>query len=83
MELAHSDLGFSVRPYPFKDVFELFHVKTSLRELKKKGDSYLFSQLGNYEHCGTIKLSRHGLSTSISFTSNCLKGMECSLCIQI
>ena len=26
----HSDLGLSVRAHPFKNVFELFHVKTSL-----------------------------------------------------
>ena len=33
----HSDLGFiSVRAHSFKNVFELFHVKTFLMELNKK-----------------------------------------------
>ena len=49
----------------------------------KNRDSYVFSQLSNNERCRTIKSSLHGLLTSISFTGNCLKGMECSLCIEI
>ena len=36
MELPHSDLGLSVCTHPFKNVFELFHVKTTLRELNIK-----------------------------------------------
>ena len=35
-ELPHSDLGLSVRARLFKNVFELFHVKTSIRELNRK-----------------------------------------------
>ena len=30
-ELPHSDLGLSVRAHPFKNVFESFHVQTSLK----------------------------------------------------
>ena len=30
IELLHSDLGLSVHAHPFKTIFELFHVKTSL-----------------------------------------------------
>ena len=83
IDLPHSDLGLSVRACPFKNVFELFHVKTSFRVLNKISDSYVFSQLSNNEHCGTIKSSLHGPLTSISFTGNCLKGMECFLCTEI
>ena len=35
-EFPHSDLGLSVRVHPFKNVFELFHVKTSPRELSER-----------------------------------------------
>ena len=79
----HSDLDISVRSHLFKNGYELFHVKTSLRELNKNIDSYVFSQLSNNEHCGTIQSSLHGPLTRISFTSNCLKRMECSLCTEI
>ena len=75
----HSDLGLLVRAHQLKNVSELFHVKTSLSELNKNKDSYVFSQPSNNERCGTIKSSLHGPLTSIFFTGNYLKGMECSL----
>ena len=77
--LLHSHLGLSVRAHPLENVSELFHVKTSIRELKKNRDSYVFIQLSSNERCGTINSSLYDPLTSISFTSNCLKGMECSL----
>ena len=45
IELPHSDLGLSMRAHPFKNAFELFHVKTSLRELNKNRYSYVISKL--------------------------------------
>ena len=78
-----SDLCLSVRAHPFKNIYELFHVETFLRKLNKKRDSHVFSQLSNKKRCGTIKSSLHGPLTSISFTSNCLKRIGCSLCIEI
>ena len=44
-----------MRGHPFKNVFELFHVKTSLTELNKKQRKLHNSQLSNNEPCGTIK----------------------------
>ena len=35
-QLPYSDLGLSVRAHPFKNVFELCHLKTPLMELNKK-----------------------------------------------
>ena len=72
IELSLGSFGLSVRAYPFKNVYELFHVKTSLRELNENRDSYVFNQLSSNERCGTIKSSLHGPLTSISFTSNCV-----------
>ena len=84
IEVPHPDLGLSVRAHPFKkNVFELFHVKTSLSELNKSRDSYIFNQLSKNELCGTIKSSLHEPLKITSFTSNCFKSMECSLNIEI
>ena len=69
---SHSDLSLSVRARPFKNIYELFHVKTSFRELNKNRDSYVFRQLSNNERCGIIKSSLPGPLTSISFTGSCL-----------
>ena len=45
-----------MRAHLFKNVFELFHVKTYLRELnKKQRDSYVIANLSNNERRGTIK----------------------------
>ena len=44
-----------MRAHLFKNVFELFHVKTSLRELNKNRDSYVIANLSNNERRGTIK----------------------------
>ena len=71
----NSDLGLSVRAQPFKNVFELFHVKTSLRELNRK--------LSNDERFWTIKSSLYRPLASICFISNYCRGMECSPFIQI
>ena len=57
IELPHSDLGLSVRTHPFENVFELFHVKTSLMEPNKKNkDNYVSSQLSGalWDYNGTI-----------------------------
>ena len=55
----------------FKNVFELFHVKTSLRELSKNRDSYVIANLSNNERRGDHKVSLP--LKSISFTGNCSK----------
>ena len=83
IKLPQSDLGLSVRVHPFKNSFESFHVKPLLGNQTENRDSYVFSQLSNNESCGTIKSSFHDPLTSFSFTSNFLKGMECSLYIKI
>ena len=57
IELLHSDFSLSVRAHPLENIYELFHGKTSLRELNKHIDSYVFSQFNNNERCGTIFLS--------------------------
>ena len=44
-----------MRAHLFKNVFELFHVKTSVRELNKNRDSYVIVNLSNNERRGTIK----------------------------
>ena len=44
-----------MRAHLFKTVFELFHVKTSPRELNKNRDSYVIANLSNNERRGTIK----------------------------
>ena len=33
---SYNNMGLSMRAHFFQNVFELFHVKTSLRELNKK-----------------------------------------------
>ena len=44
-----------MRAHLFKNVFELLHVKISLRELNKNRDSYVIANLSNNERRGTIK----------------------------
>ena len=44
-----------MRAHLFKTVIELFHVKTSPRELNKNRDSYVIANLSNIERRGTIK----------------------------
>ena len=44
-----------MRAHLFKNVFELSHVKTSLRELNKNRDSYVIANLSNNKRRGTIK----------------------------
>ena len=57
MKLFRSNLGLSMRAHLFQNVFELFHAKTSLRELNKNRDSYVTANLSNNERRGTIKSS--------------------------
>ena len=77
IELSHSDLGLPMCAHPFKNVFELFHVSTSLGQLNK--NEIRNSQLSNNDFCGTIKstwpINKH------FFHWNCSKGMECSVSI--
>ena len=44
-----------MRAHFFKTLFELFHVKTSLRELNKNRHSYVIANLSNNERRGTRK----------------------------
>ena len=69
-ELSHSDLGLSV--HTFKNVSELFHVKTSHGELNIKQ-----RYLANLVITNALETkSLHGPLKSICFTSNCLKSMD-------
>ena len=63
IELPHSDHGLSVCVHRFKNVFELFHVKTSPRRqmehlMKEKKAMSLFrsgdDMKNHFEHVGTV-----------------------------